>query len=64
MGVKVGSMYHVLKLTALKNQLNHDSIEESIQRKFEKKLNMYQKKNEILEEKLSELTIKFSEEDI
>ena len=64
MGLKVGSLYHVLKITYMKNQINKENLEDSIKKQYEKKLMSYQRKIQVLEEKLTDLTAEYSEEDI
>lgn len=63
MGYKISSLYQVLKVTTLKHQINSEIIEDTIKKQYEKKMLNYQRKIEILEEKLTDLTYKYSDED-
>lgn len=55
MGLKVGSLYHILKITSLKREMDKQNIEDTIKKKYEKELyksNIYIEK---LENELNEL---------
>lgn len=63
MGFKIGSVYHLFKITLIKNQINKDNIEDSIKKQYDKKILKYENKIDILEKKLFDLTSEFSESD-
>lgn len=55
MGIKVGSLYHVLKVAFFNREINKQNIEDTIKKKYEKELyksNIYIEK---LENELNEL---------
>ncbi len=55
MGLKIGSLYHILKITSLKREMDKQTIEDTIKKKYEKELyksNIYIEK---LENELNEL---------
>lgn len=64
MGLKIGSLYHVFKITSIKNQISKENIEDSIKKQYEKKLTNYERKIHALEEKLTDFTLQCGEEDI
>lgn len=63
MGFKIGSLYHILKITVIKNHVNKEFFEDSIKKQYDKKINGYKTKIQVLEEKLTDLTLKYNEED-
>jgi len=55
MGFKIGSLYHILKITSFKREMDKQTIEDTIKKKYEKELyksNIYIEK---LENELNEL---------
>ena len=38
MGLKIGSLYHILKITSLKREMDKQTIEDTIKKKYEKEL--------------------------
>ncbi|WP_313343628.1 hypothetical protein [Sedimentibacter sp.] len=61
MGFKIGNLYQVLKITSIRHQINKENIEESIKKSYDKKIANYQKKIDVLEEKLIDLTSEYGE---
>lgn len=55
MGFKIGSLYHILKVTSFKREIDKQNIEDTFKKKYEKELyksNIYIEK---LENELNEL---------